>query len=306
MVDVKRVGWGRYEVRAQHLGYARTFRFADGGVLSSSQHARTAATVITDVSADCFITATLISSAISGLNTDAAWDAASHSQKACFVAWQDCIEKLHRIAAIVPSHTEMDSHSEEAGFTTGSRGISTFRFVRIPVLMTAIKNHIIRSAPDMSRHVSRDQFGVRWADAVCTPFDFSDVDALYAVCDFANNAPVITHKDADADEKIYDVVMGLVHKNQPGLIPVRAPAKIIRGDRAASLMNIMIPKIEENLAMIKDPEERAALQARLNKLANRVEVASANANASQISMDIRLSIETLEESVESRLPNLKA
>lgn len=96
--------------------------------------------------------------------------------------------------------------------------------------------------------------------------------------------------------------MSRVTAHMLGHVPIiTPPPQIIRGNRAQSLLNLMVPQIQTNLERIQDPAERAQMQDRLDRIANRVEIASANQNDARVIEDVRLSLETLEESVENRL-----
>lgn len=218
--------------------------------------------------------------------------------------WTQAVEILRRIGTLVPAYTDMDSLSEDCGLLTGSNGVSTFRYIRIPMILSGIQNHLIRNAPQTETGDLSPAFFARWASAVCRSYDLSDLYALYEECNFAANVPAIQHKTADADEQLRVEVMTRLRQNQPALIPVKAPEKIIRGDRAASVMNLMVPQIRENLKRVKDSAERAALESRLDALGQRVGSASADADEARVLSDIRLSIETLEESVEHRIQHV--
>lgn len=296
-MGVKTIGRKQYEVDIRYLGHNWTYTLS-GGLFATEEKAHRAGQEMAAISAHSLVTAEMIRTAMSHFDRlpseKKVASANQHTQ------WMQRARIVQEFALIVPS--------QWSGFATGSNAVSENQYRLIKSFSELYRRRLINRAPQEATRESMDVFLEDWFSRTLEGSDFNTdphddkLKSLYNDYNRLDSVPALRSKSPNAHELLNAHVMNLAVAHIVTLLPVEPePAKIIRGDRAASLMNLSVPKIQESLNEIPDPVERAALQDRLDRLASRVQIASANSDVARRVLDARLSLEVLEESVENRL-----
>lgn len=279
---------GVYDVSVEATGNQYEFRLT-GSVLTREKTVREAATVLTAVSDGAFRTAAMIRLMLEGGD-------AGGKYEDMFKAWEHQAMCLDGLALAVPQ-TIM-------GLDTGSRGGGDKLLQHVHDDCEKIRSFIIKHAPGTWQG-GEAGFKERWASYVLQrDFATSIVTMISKEFNRAGNVPALVARSPSAPAEMRAWALNRATKHIPDLVPLKEEGpRIIRGDRAASLLNIIVPRIEAQIEQISDPEEKAALRARLERLGDKVEIAAANRSRERLRQDVMLSIETLEEQIDARLPS---
>lgn len=268
------------------------FRFnLRGGAFSTQGKAAKAGLSLARRSAQMFLDAEVVALAISAQVNRGKLGQAANTL--------DCrLSAMLHLAMIVP-----DSH---AGFRTGSGALDDHYHQIAAELLEKWALAALQTVPITMKN-GKANFLVEWGqNAVPQVFRASHSSFLDVVATNLNkglNAPALIGRAEDWRERLRAKAMERATAHLTDFVPVMRPEpRIIRGDRAASLMNIIVPRIEAQIEQVADPEEREALRARIDRLANRVAIEAANKSQARIVEDVRLSVAVLEEQVEHRLP----
>lgn len=271
------------------------FRFnLRGGAFSSERKAAAAGLNLAKRSAGMFLNAEIVSLAISAhLNRGEHGGAANRIE-----SWADATRLL---AMIVPN-----SHM---GFSTGSGALDNHYHKMSADRAADAALIALKSAP-FSMNAGEGAFFAAWGRATI-PKLFGPasrgMDVIGPNLHKGKNAPALIGRAEEWRGALRATAMARATAHIADLVPVMKPApRVIRGDRAASLMNLIVPRIEAQIELVADLREREELRARIDKLANRVAIEAANKSQARIVEDVRLSVAILEEQVEHRLPGRDA
>lgn len=285
---LNKIASGVYDVSVEATGNEYRYQLT-GGALTREKSVREAATVLAGVSDGAFRTAAMIRLMLEGGDADG-----EHADMAA--AWRQQALCLDVLALAVPS--------EISGLRTGSRGGNDKLIRSIHGDCEKIRAFIIKHAPGTWQG-GEAAFKERWASYVLSKdFSTSVLTMINKEFNRAGNQPALAARSASAPAEMRAWALNQATKHIPDLVPLKEEGpRIIRGDRAASLLNIIVPRIEAQIEQISDPEEKAALRARLERLGDKVEIAAANRSRERLRQDVMLSIETLEEQIDARLPS---
>lgn len=293
-----------YEVDLQLDGHLWSFKLK-GGLLGNEKKAKRAALSMAQTAHNCLVTAAMIRESMKPHDKVLGMTMLDDLRKKRVNnhrQWLWAAGALEELALAVPESF--------GGFQTGSRAMSTYDYGRVEKCMASYHGYLLARCPTASVGGDVNAFMIEWnkrmTESVRATQWMSSLSELHNRMNRSNNQPALSGRTEDAGDRIRDTVLKRVTAHIPGFLPVIKTAPAIRGDRAKSLMNMMVPRIESQLDLITDAAEREALRERLGRLADRVDVASANQNSKRVQQDVRLSIETLEESVESRLTAMEA
>lgn len=297
-MQIKKLGRRAYEVTLDLSGYTWQFSLSGGGLFSNEEKALNAAQGLAVTSHACLQIAAMINDAMSHYE-NMPLNCRNQTRQENRRIWLTQARDFSELALAVPDRFK--------GFSTGSNGIDEVNFIKLYHMAKAFEDHIIRMAPVSGSPDDMNDFLSRWCANLTRSAEVGK--RLYMLRVLNNtytfnrsqNTPALCSKSPDSDERILRGVHRAITAHIPDFLPVVSERRPIRGDRAASLLNVMVPEIERKLEAVADPVERARLQERLGKLVSRVEVASANKDEKRALQDAILTIETLEESVESRL-----
>lgn len=293
-----------YEVDLNISGHIWNFKL-QGGLFGNEKKAERAARDMAETACNCLVTAAMIREAMKPHDEVMSFEANEDLRKkrvSNHRQWLRAIGALEELALAVPE--------TRLGFKTGSRAMSEYDYHRVERCMRSYHGYLLNQCPTGSFGGDVKAFMLEWnkrmTQSVRPTEWMMPLFELHNRMNRSGNQPALSGRTEDAADRLRDAVLKRVTAHIPGFLPVIKTAPAIRGDRAKSLMNMMVPRIESQLSLITDATEREALRERLGRLADRVDVASANQNSKRVQQDVRLSIETLEESVESRLTAMEA
>ncbi len=280
--------------RVSYRAHGHVWRFnLKGGFFATPSKAEQAAEFLARDSMRLLIAAETVRLALKGLETlPERWQAGD-----CLMKWQNVGAMLDEFALVVPETGK--------GFKTGSGGLPFFYYDQVQSLSHAVQSALTNRAPRTAEKGDMAHFHERWTMATLerSPPNYSKLCELYQRYNRPNNVRALIGRETDGQQKISNHALSEATNHIFDLIPeIKPEPKVIRGNHAQSLMNIMVPQLREKFSQIQDPVERAKLESRLDKVADRVAIASAGVNAERVLKDALLSMEVLEESVEHRLP----
>lgn len=288
ITDITRVGAGRYRVMAEASGNQYRYDLT-GGLLTREDKYSTAALTATYVSDLSLRTSAMIRLMMEGREHD-------KDHEDIVQAWNEQAIALDILSMMVPN--------EIRGLSTGSQGGEWAAIESIFRNCEKIRSFLIESAPATWRG-GEAGFKERWSSYVFQKdFSTSVMHIVQKQMDRSGNVPALVARSPTAPSLMRAWAMNQATKHIPDLVPLREEApRVIRGDRAASLLNVIVPRIEAQIGQIEDPQEQAALRSRLERLGDKVEIAAANRSRDRLRQDVMLSIETLEEQIDARLPD---
>lgn len=290
-MTVRRPTFTTFEVDVKMSGHEWTYTLK-GSPFTSRKKAEVTARDLAFTSREMFVNAAMIKQAISRA------EAKTDQQNRTLFLFKQAASRFEELALSVPSYAN--------DFDTGSRGhyspsVNTFKKT-----ITEFRSIILDRCPPPSDEMTVNTFMHAWGKNMLIGFPRTTrtqmLDSIYENYDRSKNKMALKGRSETAEAEIIDLAFKIVTAHIPTFLPViKSPPAIIRGDRAASLMNLMVPRIESQLVHIQDPEAQAQLRARLDKLSDKVQIASANANEDRIRRDVELSIDVLEQSVEHKI-----
>lgn len=166
-----------------------------------------------------------------------------------------------------------------------------------------------RAAIDNTPHDAKNEasFLAEWPKLALKKICRTDLHKFFDEVDFkygkrGNENPVIRGRHEGWQERLKAGAMKSATQHVMDFLPTIKPKPaLIRGNKATSLMNIIVPQIESRLEQVTDPKERHDLQVRLSRLGDRVAIANANKSQERVVQDVRTSIEVLEQQVERQI-----
>lgn len=288
IMQMRKTGSGTYEVSAEASGNLYEYDLK-ASLFTREETFRRAALMMTAISDAAFRTAAMIRLMLEG-------GCPEEKLEDMFGAWREQALCLDTLAMMVPRTV--------IGVKTGSSGGDPQLIQNLFEDCEKIRAFLVRNAPGTWQG-GEDGFKKRWvAYALTKDFATSLITMVNKEFNRAGNVPALVARSPSAPAVMRAWAMNQATKNIPDLVPLKEDGpRIIRGDRAASLLNVIVPRIEAQIEQISDPEEKAALRARLERLGDKVEIAAANRSRERLRQDVMLSIETLEEQIDARLPS---
>lgn len=295
-MQIKRLERRKYEVTLDLTGYTWQIALSGGGLFPSEEKVLKAAQAIVSISHGCLRMSAMLTEALSHFDKMPESHRTVKSRENRDI-WMTQARHFSELALAVPD--------QMMGFHTRSGGLTETAFRQIYQCVDAFEKHLVRAAPITGTPEKMDRFLAAWCANIISSVDATPpmwkLQWINEQFERSGNVPALRSKSPDTDARMRDKIHRTITAHTPNFLPVVAEQRPIRGDRAASLLNVMVPEIERKLEAVADPVERARLQERLGRLVSRVEVASANKDEKRALQDAILTIETLEESVESRL-----
>lgn len=190
-------------------------------------------------------------------------------------------------------------------FSISHGGIRGADYSRALNAASAYADMLIASVPEdqsltNERDLLRRTMNVVTKKNLAERTDIRKLEDCWKRLDRGKNARLIIGSYPESKDETRKWAMRLMTDHLMGFIPVLKDKPAIRGDRASSLLNLVVPRIESQIENISDPAEKKKLQDRLNMIVDRVGVHEANKNDARVKADVLLSLETLEENFENR------
>lgn len=305
-MTVKTVGHKTYEVEKNLLGH--TWRVTlSGGLLANERKAEAAAEIFAQRSLKFLMAAQMIRTVFAGPIKKIKTGYNVGYQKNV-IEWDHHARLLDELALATPEKMN--------GLRTQSQSINEFYLEHAEQIATRMMDKLTKSAP-----AEADSGMQRFMDSWSQTASGQNPSGISSGAGFIlreihqtfykreNNIRTLIAKDAEADKEIDAIIMNRATSHIPKLIPQIAPpstaqpnvSPVVRGDRPQTLLNVMLPEIAEQLARVTDPEARAIIEERIARIKKRVEIASAKTHQDPVVVDLMMTLDTLEETLESRL-----
>lgn len=192
------------------------------------------------------------------------------------------------------------------GFQTGSKAVKFADYQITDHVSNQTARMVLQEVP-LNEFGGKDDFLHRWAVRTMSNserFSFYDNGIVHANSrvKIIDNDRALVALTPEWRETVREEAMRMATSHLIDNVPLMTSGrKAIRGEHAASLLNLTVPGIQAEIRKISDPEIRDMMLSRIDRLADRVAMDSTAKTEMQRMHDINLSIEVLEEQVENRL-----